>query len=68
MPTSTFKLQPQTGLLVTASASYVGPAPATLTAYYQPLLSPDALALFWALVDQLRSHPRLSARGSHTAL
>lgn len=68
MPTSNFKLQPQTGLLVTASADYVGPEAATLTAYYQPLLSPDALALFWALVDQLRPHPRLSARGSHTAL
>lgn len=68
MPRTEFKLQPQTGLLITGSPTYTAPAPGTLTAYYQPLLTPDALALFWALVDRISPHPRLSERGSHTDL
>lgn len=68
MTSISFKLQPQTGLLVAASSNYVQPGPAVLTAYYQPLLTPNAGALYWALINRLRPQPQLSERDHHTSL
>ena len=57
------RLTPQTGFIVAAASDFVRFDQATFIDFYQPLLSPTALGLFYALQSQLVPEPMLpSAR------
>lgn len=68
MPEAPFKLQPQTGYVLTASPDFGGINQEWLVDYYQPLLNPVATNLLLILVNQLLPNPTVTERRQHTGL
>ena len=62
------RLTPQTGFIVAAASDFVRFDQATFIDFYQPLLSPTALGLFYALQSQLVPEPMLAKRQAHSIM
>lgn len=62
------RLTPQTGFIVAAASDFVRFDQATFIDFYQPLLSPTALGLFYALQSQLKPDPMLTKRQAHSIM
>lgn len=65
---TTMTLQPKTGFVVSVNPAFAKFDRATLINYYQPLMSPAAVGLFYALEQQTTVQPTISNRQPHLTL
>lgn len=65
---TTMTLQPKTGFVVSVNPTFAKFDRATLINYYQPLMSPAAVGLFYALEQQTVAQPTISNRQPHLTL
>lgn len=62
------RLTPQAGFVVAAAPDFARFDQTTFINFYQPLLGPTALGLFYALQSQLSQQPTLNNRQAHSML